>query len=361
MGLCSTVQLHYEVSWPLTLTLFKMMKPLFDNDNPPPTQKSAPARKTQDTFTPMTFDAITPPAVPAQKPARPLNISDDFFIPHTPVGSFNNKQPKHTDAITPQSASTRIGEMCHAIDGTLTEVEVKRITRIVSEICASKAGSEFINDVVGLITTETERVFQHVMTHNSTSRTNVLVEFTNMVSQFSAYQKPLTISTFFDTITSKVRGSQQPTFASMLVSLRSSLTDVKNIESRCAAELSSIKRDQTAIANSVDTCRNYLKYIKQYAIAGKVATKVKPRDEVDRAVEKLEGAYAVSLTTAIAQLELLNKNNGILFDKIQDIIQIKIPQWKQNATTILIVAEQKKLSGLDSEIAGNFEALLKLM
>jgi hypothetical protein len=297
------------------------MKPLFDAANPPPAAKQ-PAKQSVGTFRPMTFG--------------------------------NHVPDKHVLIVAPTNVST-FPSVCKGFDSSLTDVEITRIQRIVLEIDAAPIKSAFATEVITLITEQTEKVFQCVMSYDNSSSTSAIEEFVRMITQLSSYKKPSSIMIFFNA------SAEKTTFVELLTLLRKSLSGVTATESRFAAELVTLQKKQTNLNNSITTCKNYLRYIKQYNVAGKVFLSNHSDTSIITVVEQLEGVYPATITTAIAQLVLLGKTNDIIIDRIQDIIQFKIPQWKQNAATILVVAEQKKLQGINSDVEANFDALLKLI
>jgi hypothetical protein len=173
-----------------------------------------------------------------------------------------------------------------------------------------------------------------------------------MLNEVASFRKSHSMLNFF---------SEKKTFEDMLAVLRSSLTKAKAVECRFDAELTRINKTQRSVEQHAKTCKNYLKYVRQYAIAGNAYLKDHQDEHVEIMVEKLEGIYMTTLTTAIAQLDMVCKTNSIVADRVQEIIQVKIPQWKQNAASILVIAEQKKLKNFDVDLEANFDALLKLI
>jgi hypothetical protein len=290
------------------------MKPLFDKDNMPPAKKAA---NTTANFSPMLFVDVV---------AKP-NIQD-------PV---------------------RTSTLCSVLDPTLSDVEVSRIHRIVLEIKNSPNPQQYASEIVNLITYETEKVFQHVTNYSNDSGSKIIQDFVDMVNQFAACKKQTALSLFAGLF------SDKKTFADLIQLLRQSLPVVKQTEIKFATEIDTLKKKQLKIDDASTTCMHYLNYVRQYAIAGRLYLEEFPNSPIINVVEKLESVYPATLNTSIAQLVLLSKTNHAIESRMQDIIQFKIPQWKQNTASILVIAEQKKLLGINVEVESNFDALLKLI
>jgi len=355
-----------------------MVKPLFDSSNPPPEPKAKPS--TDPTFKPMTFDGVKPskpnvstgtsgtiipghggnaPTVFPSNPIYPMGGGGGGSGIVSNVGGPGGSGTVGYAGIpiqwatqqTEQAPGTRPLSIEQELQITLSPVERNRVAQLVSEL--NKSTANFAEDIVKEITDQTEKVFQFAIKYNTSTGSEALQQFKQLVQQMTVYRKP---TNFFTSLF-----AEKKTFDEMIAALRISLTQVHTIVAKIESEIDHSKQVQKTIDDCIRICKNYMSVIPCYRAAGALFLKGKPDDHVGRVVQKLEGMYPATLSTAISQLELLSKTNTMLIEQLKDMIEVKIPTWKQNATSIIVISEQKKLQKFDPQIETSFNELIKLI